>query len=71
MTTFSQRILELRLNAGLTREQFHRETGLSTRSLQRYEYGEREPTLSTLILFARFYKVSLDYLAGLTDETKL
>lgn len=67
MKTFSERILELRVNAGLSREQFHKETGLSTRTLQRYEYGEREPTLSTLILFAKFYKVSLDYLAGLTD----
>ncbi len=67
MKTFSERILELRVNAGLSREQFHKETGLSTRTLQRYEYGEREPTLSTLVLFAKFYKVSLDYLAGLTD----
>ena len=67
MKTFSERILELRVNAGLSREQFHKETGLSTRTLQRYEYAAREPTLSTLVLFAKFYKVSLDYLAGLTD----
>lgn len=60
----AERIFELRRKAGLTREQFCKQTGLSTRSLQRYEYGEREPTLSTLLLFADFYNVSLDYLAG-------
>lgn len=68
MKNFAERILKLRTDAGLTREQFCKETGLSTRSLQRYEYGEREPTLSTLIAFAKFYDVSLDYLAGLKNE---
>jgi len=67
MESFPERILKLRNDAGLSREDFHKKTGLSTRSLQRYEYGEREPTLSTLVLFAKFYHVSLDYLAGLTD----
>ena len=67
MKTFAERILALRTNAGLTREQFYQQTGLSTRTLQRYESGEREPTLSTLVMFAKFYRVSLDYLAGLTE----
>ena len=67
MQIFAERILKLRNEAGLSREQFCKQVGLSTRTLQRYEYGEREPTLSTLILFAKFYKVSLDYLAGLSD----
>ena len=67
MEIFAKRVLELRNKAGLTREQFCNETGLSTRTLQRYEYGEREPNLSTLITFAKFYNVSLDYLAGLEE----
>lgn len=67
MEIFAKRILELRNKAGLTREQFCNQTGISTRTLQRYEYGEREPNLSTLITFAKFYNVSLDYLAGLEE----
>ena len=67
MQIFAERILQIRTNAGLTREQFHQQTGLSTRTLQRYEYGEREPSLPTLIMFAKFYNVSIDYLAGLVD----
>lgn len=67
MEIFAKRILELRNKVGLTREQFCNQTGISTRTLQRYEYGEREPNLSTLITFAKFYNVSLDYLAGLEE----
>lgn len=67
MKIFAERILELRTKAGLTREQFCQQTGLSTRSLQRYEYSEREPSLSIAVAFAKFYNVSLDYLAGLEE----
>ena len=42
--------------------------GVPLRTYQRYERGESEPQLSTLIRIADFYGVSLDYLAGRSDE---
>ena len=35
---------------------------------QNYELGTREPKLSILIRIAGLYRVSLDYLVGLTDD---
>ena len=45
-----------------------KELGLVFRSYRRYECGESEPTLSTLIRLADYFHVSLDYLAGRTDD---
>lgn len=38
--------------------------GLSPSALRKYERGEREPSLSALVLIADYYGVTLDYLAG-------
>ncbi len=38
--------------------------GISPSALRKYERGEREPSLSALVLIADYYGVSLDYLAG-------
>lgn len=34
----------------------------------RYETGEREIPFNIVIMLAEFYNVSLDYIAGLTDN---
>lgn len=67
MKLFSERLLALRKAQNLTQTEVSAAVGITSRTYQRYECGEREPNLSTLIAFAKFYKVSLDYLAGLTD----
>lgn len=35
---------------------------------RRYETGEREPPFEFMVRLAAYYRVSLDYLAGLTDN---
>lgn len=45
------------------------ETGISRSSLSQYENGMRPP-LDALISLANYYHVSLDYLAGLSNEKK-
>ena len=67
MSVFSQRLIILREKRGLSQKDIAAECGVVVRAYQRYEYGEREPQLSTLIRLADFYGVSLDYLAGRTD----
>jgi transcriptional regulator with XRE-family HTH domain len=45
--------------------------GITLRSYQRYEAGDREPTISLLVALSRFYRVSLDTLFGLErDDSK-
>ena len=68
MSLFCERLIELREKNGLSQVEAAKEFGVVVRAYQRYEYGEREPRLSTLVRMADFYGVSLDYLAGRTDK---
>ena len=36
----------------------------------KYERGEREIPLSCIVRLAQFYRTSVDYLVGLTDDPK-
>ena len=67
MSIFSERLLSLREQRKLSQKEAAREIQIANRTYQYYEAGEREPQLSVLVRIARFYGVSLDYLAGLTD----
>ena len=67
MSVFSERLVELRTKHDLSQTAAAKEFGVVVRAYQHYEYGEREPRLSTLVRIADFYGVSLDYLAGRSD----
>lgn len=51
---------------GCTQKQMAELIGITARSYQRYESGDREPNISTLIQIADFFKISLDDLVGRT-----
>ncbi|MBO5339943.1 MAG: helix-turn-helix transcriptional regulator [Oscillospiraceae bacterium] len=68
MSVFSERLQELKMKRNIMQKDVAEAIGVPLRTYQRYEYGEREPQLSTLIRMADFYGVSLDYLAGRTDK---
>ncbi len=68
MATFSERILLLREERKLSQAAVAAEMGITSRTYQRYESGEREPVVSTLIRMAKFFRVSTDYLAGISDQ---
>lgn len=46
------------------------ETGISQSVLSKYERGDLTPTSENLIILARLYGTSVDYLLDLTDEKK-
>lgn len=60
--TFPENLLKLRLERGLLQKEVAAQIGVSTLTYQRYEYGQREPQVSTLIAMADFYDLSLDEL---------
>lgn len=68
MSIFSERLADLRGKSGLSQNAVAKEVDVAVRAYQYYEYGEREPQLSVLVRIADFYGVSLDYLAGRSDE---
>lgn len=63
------RLRELRDFHALTREQCAKIAYISAKTYERYEKGERILPLDTAIYYAKFYKVSLDYLSGIADKT--
>lgn len=68
MSIFSERLTALRKSKGLSQNAVAKEIGVSPRTYQDYEYGEREPQVAIFSRIADFYGVSLDYLAGRAEE---
>lgn len=64
------RIKDLREDSDLTQIELAEQLGLHTTTYQRYERGEREIPLDIAIAIAKFYNVSIDYIAGLTNTPK-
>ena len=68
--TFSEHLLTLRTKNGLLQKDVAKAAGVVVRVYQRYEYGEREPGLSTLVALADFYGISVDELIGHTPRPR-
>ena len=62
------RLRDLREDHDLTQEQCAKIAYISKNSYIRYENNERRIPLDIAIIYARYYKVSLEYLAGLTNN---
>ncbi len=65
MSVFSENLLTLRKSHHFSAELVAVKCNISYSSYRRYETGQREPGLSVLCAFAKFYNVTLDQLAGL------
>lgn len=62
------RLKELRKLHGITQVRLSMDLCMSQNTISRYETGEREADYKTLILFADYFNVSIDYLLGRTDN---
>ena len=65
--TLSRRLRACRKQGNYTQREVSIYCDMTEHAYQNYEAGRQEPRLSILIRIAQFYKVSLDYLVGLTD----
>lgn len=65
---FCERLKELRLENNLTQVQLSKKTGISQAGIAKWETGDRTPNVECLITLAKFFKCSIDYLVGLSDE---
>jgi transcriptional regulator with XRE-family HTH domain len=64
---FNERLKELREKNNLTQEQLAKISGVSSRMIQRYEYGTSRPRLDAAEKIAKALNVSTDELLGNAD----
>ena len=69
METFAKRLQQLRKRRRVPKKTLSELCGLSPSVISKYEQGERQPKLETLILLADYFDTSIDYLVGETEYT--
>ena len=65
------KIKQLRKEKNLSQLQLAIDLNMNQNSISRYETGEREADYATLIKFADYFDVSIDYLLERTDNPKI
>ena len=68
MSTFGERLRDLRMNRNLHQSQLGEILGLSPSAIGSYERNLREPAYKHLAEMADLFNVSVDYLLCRTDE---
>ena len=64
------RLRELRKERHISQVRLAMELNMNQNSISRYESGAREADYKTLIAFADYFNVSIDYLLERTDNPK-
>ncbi|AUA23355.1 helix-turn-helix domain-containing protein [Clostridioides difficile] len=67
----SQRIKYLRENMNMSQKELSEKANINTSVMNRIESGERAIRDDELIVFAKIFDVSTDYILGLSDTEKL
>ena len=65
-----QRLRDLREDNDKSQKEIAVALNITTQQYQLYESGKREIPLHHFVTLAKYYNVSLDYLAGLIDTPK-
>lgn len=68
MNEVAQRLKSLREGIGVSQARFAQMLGSTQASVNRYENAQSSPPLKTLIWYADFFDVSMDYIFGRTDK---
>ena len=65
-----QRLRDVREDADKKQEDIALVLNITRQQYQLYESGKREMPMHHFVLLAKYYNVSLDYLAGLIDKPR-
>ncbi|MBQ3235646.1 MAG: helix-turn-helix transcriptional regulator [Clostridia bacterium] len=65
------RLRNLRKEKGISQLKLAIDLNMNQNSISRYETGERQADYTTLIKFADYFDVSIDYLLERTDNPKI
>lgn len=66
----TERLKEQRELKHLSQKDVANAVGMSASIISNYENGDRLPSLENLIILARFYKCSTDYLLGIEKSSR-
>ncbi|MDO5153440.1 MAG: helix-turn-helix transcriptional regulator [Eubacteriales bacterium] len=64
------RLLDVREDMGITQKTVAEVLGISVQQYSLYERGDREIPFHHAITLAKFYNISLDYIAGITNNKR-
>lgn len=67
MTIFGKKLKDLRTDKKLSQNALSKAIGISQAAINKWEKGLIVPTIDSAVLVAKFFNVSIDYLAGLED----
>jgi len=70
MITFGERITELRKKLGLSQVEIASMLKTTQTAINRYENNQAEPRFKTILWYADYFDVSLDYIFGRIDNPK-
>lgn len=68
MPDFPERLKQLRAEKNIMQKDLAELLDLTPRAMRKYETGEIDPPTSKIIILAKYFGVSVDYLLGLTDN---
>ena len=66
--TVGERLRSLRNGTGLSQKKLAEKFKITQAGLHRYEHNQAEAPYKTLLLYADYFDVSLDYIFGRTDQ---
>ena len=68
MGKFSQNLIDLTSDQGLSLKRLSKKVDISSSLLYRYAIEERFPTIESIIKLANYFNCSINFLVGLDDE---
>lgn len=67
MNKFAERLKELRIEKNLKQSDLAKQISVTQPAIAKWETGERSPSIDILIVLAKFFGCTIDYLVGLED----
>ena len=64
MTAFSERLIKLRKQKGLSQEQLGAAVGVTRQTVSKWELGDTTPELGKLVQLSDYFQISVDELVG-------
>ena len=68
--SLGERIRNLREDCDLNQTQLAKEVNMTQRKISYIECGKFEPSIQDIIAFCKFFRVSSDYLLGISGKKK-
>ena len=68
--SFGEKVRNLREDKDLNQTQLGKAVGMTQRKLSYIECGKCEPSMEDIIALCRYFKVSADYLLGLSSDRR-